>query len=265
LAPSGAAGGSENSASPPAGEQSASTGKFDLGSLELKPELAEVYAVQSDAVQWILETSTDIDIITGAAASMVPDIKWPAAVDVTGVLGRLQSHFYACLDPIQQILPIAQARAVACLKAMCHFYVERNMSRPFMLHENDFFVFYHGGFYKMLQNKDIFDIFCAAQYLHPSIFFNYHTYLPLSGHIASLSLSDRMWMARMFTYRLKEDKYEPDLVSFVIVFINICLDTQSPARLVADCLLLAGMLTGLQLDRRHLARLDKRYANFGIH
>ena len=64
----------------------------------------------------------------------------------------------------------------------------------------------------------------------------------------------------MFTYRLHRGDNTPKLNTFLIdIFIGTCLDPKSPTRLAADCVLLAGMLLDLQIDRRHLATLDKRY------
>ena len=45
----------------------------------------------SNAVQWTLETTTNMDIIA-TAASMIPEIEWPDEDDVTNVLERLKGH-----------------------------------------------------------------------------------------------------------------------------------------------------------------------------
>ena len=88
-------------------------------------------------------------------------------------------------------------------------------------------------------------IHCAAKY-------------PVKLDMQALPLSDRMWMAHMVTYRLHESNNDSKFVIFLIEFIDTSLDPKFPTRLAADCLLLVGMLFGLQIDRRHLARLDKR-------
>ena len=86
---------------------------------------------------------------------------------------------------------------------------------------------------------------------------------PINLDLASLSPSDRMWLAHMFTYRLHEgfhDHDHSDFDTFVTELIHVSLlDLTSPGRLVADCLLAAGLLLGLTINRRHLARLDKRW------
>ena len=83
--------------------------------------------------------------------------------------------------------------------------------------------------------------------------------LPVKLDITSLTPSDRIWMAHMFTYRLHKRGHDPEFESTVTDFINSCLtDPTSPGRLVADCLISAGVLIGLSVDGRQLARLDKR-------
>ena len=225
-------------------DQTAPVEGLDLGLLDLPIEIAQVHAAQSSAVQWILETSTDIDNVE-AAAGMVPEIEWPAAEDVTGALDRLESQFYACFDPTRGMLPLARSRALACLKATCHFSVERDLRNPFhILPDGAVFSRDIYEFYRMVPDPAYLMV-CAV----------YH---PVKLNISSLPVSDRMWMAHMFTHRLRNGERHPDIVSSMIDFIGICLDSKFPARLVADCLLLAGMLVGLPVDQRQLVRLDKR-------
>lgn len=66
-------------------------------------------------VQWILETSTDSEMIF-AAVRMIPEVEWAHQSDITDVLAQLKSHFFLCFDSTRQLLPLTQAQAVACLK-----------------------------------------------------------------------------------------------------------------------------------------------------
>ena len=218
--------------------------ELEFGSLETHADL-EVYAVQSSAVHWILETSTDIDNIA-AAAGMVPEIGWPAEDAVTNVLDRLKSHFYACFDPTRQILPLAQARAVACMRAMSHFFVEPDRLNLFSIYP-DGCIYSRDDhhMYRMLPDQAYLVVRCAVDD-------------NLELDTESLTLSDRLWMAHVFTHRLGKGDRGQTIVPFVVDFIGVCLDPKSPARLVADCLLLAGMLMGVLVNRQYLARLDKR-------
>ena len=228
-----------------AGEEITSLEKLDLDFLELPIELAEEYAVQSSAVQWILAISTDTDTVT-TAARMLPEIEWPVGDDVTGVLDRLKSHYYSCFDPTRLVLPQSQARAVACLKAMCHLYVERHLDPSFeFFNPGKIFFRFNGGIYHIHPNQ------------HYQVLSRTIDGLEVPD-IASLSVSDRTWMVHMFTYQLHTGFNNGDFVTIVIDFIEICLYSTPSQRLWADCLLLAGMIIGLSVDRRHLARLDKR-------
>ena len=204
-----------------------------LDSLE---SLAEAeYAVQSSAVEWILAISTDTDTVI-TAARMLPEIEWPAGQDVTGVMDRLYSHLYACFNPsTQEVLPQAQARVIACCKAMAHLYVERKLSPSLFSWGNIEFDF----------DKDLLIVSNTVEQ-------------PGQLDITSLSVSDRSWVAHMFTYHLDDGANGRDFVNNVIDFIETCLDSMPPSRLLADCLLLAGMVIGLPVNRRYLARLDKR-------
>ena len=217
---------------------------LELDSLESPVKLAE-YAVQSSAVHWILATSTDPDTVT-TAVRMLPEIEWLAGDDVTEMLDRLASHFYACFDPTRRVLPQSQARAVACLKAIFHLYAERDLDPSFLLWGRGRILSkFDGGVYKVRPDQDFLAVCCAVDQL-------------VVPDIASLSVSDQTWMAHMFTYHLNNAVDDRCFVTGIVIdFIETCLYSIPPQRLQVDCLLLAGMLIGLSVDRRHLARLDK--------
>ena len=212
--------------------------KLDLSFLEPPVEIVQSHAIQAGAVQWIIETSTDMDNIA-AAAGMVLEIEWTAGV----MLERLMSHIYACFDPTLHILPHAQARAVACIKAICHCSVEGN---PFTLYpDGNIYIKNEHHLFNMTPDQPYLVVRCAVAG-------------PVELDMKLLSLSDRVWMAHKVTYSLHRGNDNPKFVTFLIDFIDTCLDPKCPTRLAADCVLLAGMLLGLQVDRRYLARLDKR-------
>ena len=231
-------------ASDATGEQTASFEVLDLGFPRLLYEASRENENQCSAIQWILETSTDTDVIT-AAARMVPEIEWPE--DVLDTLYRLHSQFYACFDSTRHMLPLAQARAAACLKAMCHLHMERNLGDGLHLQPDGhvYSPYTHGSTFRMPPDHDFLVLYCA-------------TNEPLNLDITSLSTSDRMWLAHVFTYRLNNGENQPHLVAFVVDFVRICLSPESPSRLIADCLLLAGMLVGLRIDGGFLVKLDKK-------
>jgi Family of unknown function (DUF6535) len=261
------------------GEATMSLEELDLNSPEAHAQ-AQVYAVQSGAVQWILETTTDTDIIT-TAARMISEIEWPAEHDVTDVLHRLTVHFDACFDATQMVLPLAQTRAVACFRATSHLVVTRIRDDRIALYpsrssiqaftrlrsigmpsDQDFFteiwddridlysdrsIFQKNTKLRsMLSDQDFLIVCCSLSYDSSKL------------DLTSIKLSDRMWMTHILAYRL-QNGIEPEERVFVIRFVVACLDTESPLHLVANCLLLAGQLIGLRIDdTRQLATIDKR-------
>jgi Family of unknown function (DUF6535) len=232
-----------------AGEQKSSSDTWDLSLVVSNAYLAQVDAIPSRAVQWVIETSTDTDIIA-AAAGMVSEIEWPVELNVTEMLmDRLRSSFFACFDHKRQILPLSQAGAVECLKAMCRLYVEHGLDNPVYIFTDgdvrfgDDFEYWH-----MDPDDQAYIVVSSALYDE----------YPDNLDITLLPLSDRMWVAHMFTHRVHKGDDNPEFDTFVVKFISICLDSKPPERLVVDCLLLAGMLLGLPIDQQHLERLDKR-------
>ena len=216
----------------------------DLVSLDSPVKLVDAHSVQR-----ILETTTDMEMLT-AAVSMVPEVEWPDEYDVLGVLERLKNYLYGCFDSTRQLLPLTQERAMVCLKAMCHLLGERGPSDSFQLYANGIFSKDHQCFYEILLEGGIL-ISCMER-------------RPIQDW-ASLSASDRLWLTHMFTYILYKGGYDSQFKVFVIVLISDSLrDSTSPGRLDADCLLSAGLLLGLSIDRRYLARLDKRYSHHDL-
>jgi hypothetical protein len=136
---------------------------------------------------------------------------------------------------------------MACLKAIYHFYVQRSLRHSIRLFRDGQIASRDNSYwYKVHPDPAFLVIFCADD-----------EYGLNRLDITSLPSSDRIWMAHIFAYRLQDD-YTPSLSAYVIRFIGICFNSDSPSCLVADCLLLAGLLIGLEVDRRYLIRLDKR-------
>jgi Family of unknown function (DUF6535) len=210
---------------------------FHLRRLDSPPDPAE-----PQAIQWIIEASTDTEIIT-SAVMMVPEVEWPDKYDVASLSDRLKGHFHACFDPTWQMTPLTQKRAVACLKAIFHIERATSFSISFEYHG----IYINDRLYDMPRDHGFLLVLCALVG-------------PNQLDITSLPPSDRMWLARMFTYRLYDGDEGLQFLDFLTEFIDKCLhDPQSPApRLVADCLLLSGLMIGLRPDRRHLSKLDKR-------
>ena len=221
-------------------DKSMFSGTMDLKRLDSPPEL-----ISARSIDWILETSTDTDMII-AALKMVLEVEWPDQHHVTGILDRLKTHLNVCFDSTRQLLPLAHARAIACLKAIYHICFQRGLSVPFSIQYNGIYSFEVQLLYKMPRDQDFLLISCATDELNEL-------------DIKTLPASDRIWLAHVFAYRLYGSVTRTQLDTSVIDFISICLpDVEASPRLVADCLLSVGLLIGQHVDRRYLARIDKR-------
>ncbi|KAG2156694.1 uncharacterized protein EDB93DRAFT_1247396 [Suillus bovinus] len=71
------------------------------------------------SMRWILNTSTDPEVIT-SAAWLLPTIKWTPEVNVTAVCSRLLQTFTACFHADALLSHSARQRALACGRALHH-------------------------------------------------------------------------------------------------------------------------------------------------
>jgi len=70
-------------------------------------------------VRWILETSTDPEVVT-AAANMVIEVFWPRNVDRSRIFTHLRRNFEDSFSYNGQLTPLMRHRAEACYMAMIH-------------------------------------------------------------------------------------------------------------------------------------------------
>ena len=56
-----------------------------------------VEPIEASSVQWILETTTDTEMIF-TAVRMIPEVEWPDQLDITGILDRVKSRLFLCFD-----------------------------------------------------------------------------------------------------------------------------------------------------------------------
>jgi hypothetical protein len=138
-------------------EQLALLTVLDLDRLDVISE-----SVETRTVRWLLETSTDIDTIA-AAAGLVPEVDWPEDYNVTDMVDRMESQLNACFDSTTgQLRPLAQAGAVACLKALYHFYVKRNLDAPFVIGGGSI-IYYDGhNFYQIHGDEGFLNFLCRG-------------------------------------------------------------------------------------------------------
>jgi hypothetical protein len=198
----------------------------------------------ASAIQWILETSTDMDIIT-TAVQVVPDVEWPYRHNVTLVLNQLTRKLHAYIDTPWRQNRHMREQVLICLKAIFHLYAERGLRGPLTIRNNN--IIHNDDHLGAIPDEQDFQLISCV--MEP----------PNDLDITSLPFSDRMWMAHILTRHLHTRNQLPSIRPFVHEFIDKCLcDPKTPSRLVADCLVLAGLMVGLRPRRRYLAKVDKR-------
>ncbi|KAG0699176.1 hypothetical protein DFH29DRAFT_62225 [Suillus ampliporus] len=72
---------------------------------------------KSSAIRWILETSTNPEVIE-AAAAMVPLVQWSPKLDASAAYARLRDNFMACHDSEELYVKYAMAMAHLCSQAV---------------------------------------------------------------------------------------------------------------------------------------------------
>ncbi|OJA08601.1 hypothetical protein AZE42_07130 [Rhizopogon vesiculosus] len=65
---------------------------------------------RSSAIRWILETSTNSEVV-GAAAAMIPRLKWPQNLDASTVYARLLDNYAACANKPELSVTYGKATA----------------------------------------------------------------------------------------------------------------------------------------------------------
>ncbi|KAG1886657.1 hypothetical protein F4604DRAFT_1282599 [Suillus subluteus] len=80
-----------------------------------KSTLSRLIFGKSSAIRWILEISTNPEIVE-AAAAIIPCVQWPPNLDASTAFARLQDNFKACQDRNELYVKYG--------KAMAHLYIQ---------------------------------------------------------------------------------------------------------------------------------------------
>ncbi|KAG1787434.1 uncharacterized protein HD556DRAFT_1409233 [Suillus plorans] len=70
---------------------------------------------KSSAIRWILETSTNPEIVE-AAATIVPCVQWPPNLDASAAFARLRDSFVACRNRPELYVKYGKAMAHLCIQ-----------------------------------------------------------------------------------------------------------------------------------------------------
>lgn len=219
------------------------------------------------AVRWIMETTTDPNIITSAAL-MVPEVEWPKLIDVSAAIIQLRDTFLGCFESTQGRQPKlglhSKMRALTCGKALIHLYFTR-------LHGRDM----HQLFFDPLELVSATPVTATQP---PDI--SWFTFLVLRdtemqficdmirsafrlslGHhpfVPRIPDSYLAWMSYSIPHCLFHYKHERHLRMWAIDAITRLLVFPLPPRaVIVNCLTAAALMIGIPLEEDALIRLDR--------
>ncbi|KIJ52473.1 hypothetical protein M422DRAFT_243257 [Sphaerobolus stellatus SS14] len=220
-----------------------------------EPDISNI--ASACTIQWMLETSTDPEIIL-IASDMVLVVEWPVDLDVSLTYQRLHDIFLSSFSLQFDILPDAKDQAIAFLKAMFHLYYENNCTKP------------TSSLPAGWNNGDADYTLRSAYALCTGIrtqgmlaAFSMQGYTVDSGFDWDrITLADIKWLSHLLPYAIQyQIKTGGRLYGFetCIQLITTCLsrsDCLMPV--LSDCLLSMALLLGLQMEPRRLVEIDKR-------
>jgi len=205
------------------------------------------------AIQWILQNSTDPEIITSTAA-MIPCVEWPYHLDVSPTYQQLENILRSCFNRHFQVIPHMRERAFVCFKALTHLYFEEHLeqtieSAPSLTLPLPWLVRH----IHLLQSHP--DQSVLMVYAMMGIYRQPHSF-----DWSYVSTSDIAWLSHMLPYAIGFHKEHcsniPDICFQVIT--NCLSDPRSSQAALTDSFLATGLIFRPNMDKRFFVKVDKR-------
>ena len=215
------------------------------------------HAVDSECIAWMFEMPMDTDS-TMVIARFVPEIVWHSGTRVSS-LERLYDIVLGCFDrssgdPI--LKPGFKEKAYLCAKALLHMCIQcksvgnesenavfKSISRRYQILGS----MGCGGNSDLESTLNIID----RVFGHPG---------QMSWNNSSLTIQHRAWMAHILLYHAwdvtKDGGPLPDYIKEFILR-SLRSATSLPTPIVADCLLIIGLILGINVNPNDLFIVDK--------
>ncbi|KAG2151206.1 uncharacterized protein EDB93DRAFT_1276132 [Suillus bovinus] len=192
------------------------------GTLKLDISDMPISDLNVPSVKWLLETSTDPEVLL-AATRLVPEVEWPLGLDISDTLHQLFRIFESCI--VQRcIVPSLEEKARACRMALTHLYHGRILQA--YSDRGKFIV--HGEFIaRGKHDEDVFEV-----------------------------LDEGLHITNMKIFQTTKN-----LCRLVISQLLSPPPPSSPLKqIVANCVILACVMIGVQVDKKDIVRIDKSSA-----
>ncbi|KAG2341017.1 hypothetical protein BDR05DRAFT_488122 [Suillus weaverae] len=220
--------------------------------------------LEAPSIKWLLETSSDPEVFL-AAASLVPQVEYPLDLDVSDILPQLHDIYISCVGLHGQIIPSLEEKALACRMALSHLYCGRVLQA------------YPGRGEFIGRGRSDYDVFDEFRLMGVGIAdlvvlaTAMHLCLPEDGDLGfrcyGIQLdycSDSVleWLSHSLPYHFITGRVDEGVERFAIAVISKLLPSpSSPSnQIIANCILLACVMIGVQFDKKDIVRIDKSSA-----
>ncbi|KAG1779472.1 hypothetical protein EV702DRAFT_1088506 [Suillus placidus] len=221
--------------------------------------------LEAPSIKWLLETSTDPEVFL-AAANLVPQVEWSLDLDVSDMLPQLYDILTSCVGFDKQIIPSLEEKASVCIMALCHLYCGRVLQA------------YPGRGQFIGRGRSDYDLFDIFRLMHIDI-----ANETVLGTAIQLCLPEYRggsdpgfqcydfdlddcpdsvleWLSHSLPYHFVTGRVDERVEEFAIAVISKLLSSpSSPSnQIIANCILLACVMIGVQFDKKDVVRIDKR-------
>lgn len=230
-------------------------------SQRLRPSVTTAQQTDAPCIRWIIESSSDPDIIT-TAASFVPEVEWPPELEISPLLLQLFDTFIGCFENTHHkqliLVPPRRERAIACGKAFLHLFMERKS----FLNSEDF------PFPVAVCEEDIRKLIWVHQSDHEISFICYlihEVVLDSPTRLDQPNIPDIFlcWMSHPLLHRLNDSRYSSFWHERALDAIaRILVNPLPPKNVLANCFIAGRMLLGEITGQNAILKVAKRSAQF---
>ena len=216
------------------------------------------YVLDSNCIAWMFEMSMDSDVIM-AIMRFIPEVVWHAGIR-TIPLERLYDTVLECFDrssggPV--VIPKLRNKAYLSAKALLHLAIQRKCIGD----ESDKAMFKSISSRHPIMGSKHYEEDSDLESTLGIIDRVFGDYEPIYWQNFSFTVPHHAWMGHILLYRawdvLREGKPLPDDIKEFVLH-SLRLEPPPPAPIVADCLLIIGLVLGIKIHIDDLLVVDKR-------
>ena len=216
------------------------------------------FVLDSNCIAWMFQMSMDADVIM-AIMRFIPEVVWHAGIR-TIPLERLYDTVLECFDrsscrPV--VIPKLRNKAHLSAKALLHLAIQRKCIGD----ESDKAVFKAISCRYPVMGLKYYEDDSDLESTLGIIDRVFGDFDPMCWQGYSLSIPHHAWMGHILLYRawdvLSKGDPPPDNIKEFVLY-SLRGEPPPPVPIVADCLLIIGLVLGIKLHINDLLVVDKR-------